>query len=118
MSVYGTIKNYKIITLESELNNLSNEDRGLISYITDKHLLAEKHDRYIIEFEVDDERFKDKLSHVIVFVPKGVIDNSLIEKNTYIECGSSSCHLKIIGIDDWFDRAYNGASQIHDVRFK
>ena len=53
-----------------------------------------------------------------MFIPKGIIDNGLVDSDTYIDCSSSSCNLKIAGIEDWFDRASNGATMIHDTRHK
>ena len=119
MSVYGNIKEFSVVTLEDELRELSKDDRSCESYIREKHRTAEDNGRYVVKLEVADPRFESvHLSQVSVFLPKGVIDNGLLELDSYVDCGSDSCHLKIAGVDDWFDRAGNGATQIHDNRSK
>lgn len=119
MAVYGQIKEFKVVTLEDDLNAMTLDDKGCESYIKTKHETAEREGRYVVNFKVADPRFeKEHLSGVNVFVPKGIIDNNLIDTETYIECGSDSCHLKIVGVEDWFTRASNGMTQIHDKRYK
>lgn len=116
--IYGKIKTFKVVTLEADLQAMTPDDKGCESYIKTKHSLAETNGRYVVKIEVDDPRFNDHNSFVNVFLPKGIIDNNLIDKETYIECSSTSCYLKIADVDDWFDRASNASTQIHDVRSK
>lgn len=115
MSVFGKIKEYKVITLAEELKSLSEDDKACESYVITKHETAEKHGRYVVKLSVLGND-SNELQFVTLFLPKALVDNNLIEKDTFIECSSDSCHLSIIGITDWFDRASNGATQIHDLR--
>lgn len=117
MSVYGIIKKFEVITLEKDLSDLSADEKSLESYIRQKHKTASDNGRFVVRFEVSDNRF-EKAQIVSAFIPKGIIEHNLIEPNTYIECSSTSCNLKIVGVDDWYDRASNGQTQIYDARFK
>jgi hypothetical protein len=119
MSVYGKIKKFVIVDLETELQNLSPENKSLDIYIRIKHENAEKNNRYIVALYIEDPIFeKGYLITVNVFLPKELIDNNLLELNSFAECSSTSCSIEILGILDHFDRAYNGATQIHDNRCK
>jgi len=117
MGIYGKIKKFKVVTLDDDLNALNPDEKSIAGYVKNKHETAEREGRYIVSIMVSDPRFKDD-SKVNVFLPKGIIDNNLIDVNTVIECDSDNCHLKIIGVDDWFSRAANGMTEIHDKRHK
>lgn len=119
MSVYGKIKKFEILTLQKELQNLSPEDKSLDSYVRIKHKTAEEYGRYVVALHIEDPRY-EKGSNTIVhtFLSKNLIDNDLLEINSHVECSSNLCYIEILGIVDYFDRAYNGATQIHDNRCK
>ena len=118
MSVYGKIKKIEIITLQNELQSLNPEDISLEGYIRTKHETAEKYDRYVVALHIEDLIFEGSLIIVKVFLPKGLIDNELLELDCIADCSSNSCSIEIMGVIDHFDRAYNGATQIHDNRNK
>lgn len=118
MSLHGTIKKIEILNLETEIKNLSSEEKSIESYVRTKHETAEKYNRYIVVLYVEDPIFEGSLIIVKVFLPKKLIDNNLLEIDSLVECSSNTCHIEILGILDHFDRAYNGATQIHDERYK
>ncbi len=123
--IYGNIKSFEIVTAEQELAELSgsNLKGGLTNshanYVMEKHQLAERHNRYVVMFSVqEDSKYRNKppAQRICVFIPKGVIDNGLIERETFMLCAGGTCTLRIAGVEDSFDQASNGATQIHDLR--
>lgn len=122
--IYGKIKNWKILTPQEEIRLLHFDEKGLKPYIQNVHQLAENNDRYIVKIKVNNpEKKYTNFQHTIgesikIFIPRGIIDNNLLEVNTNISCNSESCTIQIAGVEDYFDRVYNGATLIHDTRFK
>lgn len=117
MSISGTILRWDVITLEFDLNDTN--EPALESYIRQKHKTAEENNRYVVRITYITDLTKEKdWKTVCLFMPKIIIDRDMIQKGTALMCGSDSCHIEVVGINDWFDRASNGATQIHDKRFK
>lgn len=116
MSIYGKIKSFEIRSLRKESLTLPKGDWSKETY-EKVHDLAEKHDRYIVRFFVNDPRSKN-VQIVNSYIPKDIIKYNLIEIGSYIDCSSDSCCFKIAGVDEYFDRHYIMDTQIHDVREK
>lgn len=117
MSIFGFITNIQIVTLQDELDSLSPIDRGCESYVVQKHETAKSNDRYVVLLTINEGPIKN-IQQAFVFIPKGVIDNHLLELGTYVDCSGQSCTMEIFGVQETFDRACNGATQIHDIRFR
>lgn len=109
--VSGKLKDYTITTLKSDLKN-NKDEVALYSYIKRKHKLAEKNNRYVVRMKLDGENG----GIVSVLIPKGVIDNNLLDKNSYVDCCSTTCHLEVAGVSVYYDRASNLSTQIHDKK--
>ncbi len=105
--IYGNIVDFRIYSMQEEIDSMTPDDKGCKSYIIKKHQFAEKKNCYVVCFTVDDKRITDHLSTACAFIPKPIINNRLIERNTFIEFCATSCWLEIAGVDSTFDRATN-----------
>lgn len=116
----GKIYKTEILTLKNDLS--LTKKFGLIEdeKIKLKHILAEKNNRYVVKFKIVlDNNLDDRFYSVVqIFIPKAIIDNNLIENKTSIYCDDKTCHFKIAGIEDYFDKALLGATMIDDISSK
>ncbi len=116
MKTIGKIIDYKVLTLENDLKISSKFEPDCKSSVIEKHNLAEKNDRYIVRFKLlSDDSIDENFYNIIqVFIPKTIIDNDLIENGSKISYDDETCYLLITEIEDFFDRAKNGATIIKD----
>lgn len=100
--VCGLIKEIEVLDFDKYTSEFPEDEKNLIPIYKDKFEKANDRNEYIVRFKVFDDRFPNKLSIAKAFVPKSIIENNLIELNTYVNFCSTGVQIDIAGVETGF----------------